>query len=81
MTVGEMIQLANVTRDIEKDLLRGIAYDPRLRADLGCAVDGDPSLAERIRSVRGDLLVMALSRASSCSCFDVELVGARSRWT
>jgi phytoene/squalene synthetase len=65
MTVGEMIQLANVTRDIEKDLLRGIAYDPRLRNDLGCAVDGDPTLAERIRSVRGDLLVMALSRASS----------------
>jgi len=65
MTVGEMIQLANVTRDIEKDLRRGIAYDPRLRSDLGCAVDGDPALAERIRSVRGDLLVMALSRASS----------------
>jgi len=65
MTVGEMIQLANVTRDIEKDLLRGVAYDPRLRTDLGCAVDGDPALAERIRSVRADLLVMALSRASA----------------
>jgi phytoene/squalene synthetase len=63
MTVGEMIQLANVTRDIEKDLVRGIGYHPLLRADLGCAVDGDAARAERVRKVRADLLSMALRRA------------------
>jgi len=64
MTVGEMIQLANVTRDIEKDLRRGIGYHPRLRGDLGRAPkNGDVALAERIRSVREELMVMALRRA------------------
>lgn len=64
MTVGEMIQLANVTRDIEKDLRRGIAYHPALRDDLGAGeVDADPLLSERVRAVREELLVMALQRA------------------
>ena len=31
MRVGEMVQLANITRDIEKDLRRGIAYDLALK--------------------------------------------------
>lgn len=31
MDVGELVQLANVTRDIEKDLPRGVAYHPCLR--------------------------------------------------
>jgi phytoene/squalene synthetase len=35
MDVGEMIQLANVTRDIEKDLLAGVAYHQTLRPFLG----------------------------------------------
>ena len=63
MTVSEMIQLANITRDIEKDLRRGIAYHPRLRNDLGGGVDGGPGLDERVRSVREELLTTALSRA------------------
>jgi len=64
MTVGEMIQLANVTRDIEKDLRRGVAYHPALRGDLGAeSVDEDPALVERVRQVREELLVMALQRA------------------
>lgn len=63
MTVGEMIQLANVTRDIEKDLVRGVGYHPLLRGDLGHGVDGDASRAERVRTVRADLLAMALRRA------------------
>jgi phytoene/squalene synthetase len=88
MTVGEMIQLANVTRDIEKDLRRGVAYHPALRDDvaaegvgsarassaMGAGVNGqddggageiptDTGLAERIRRVRAELLVMALKRA------------------
>lgn len=66
MRVGEMIQLANVTRDIEKDLERGVAYHPGLRDDLGrteSAVRGDSGLEERVRRARRDLLRMALSRA------------------
>ncbi|MFQ5742168.1 MAG: squalene/phytoene synthase family protein [Acidobacteriota bacterium] len=63
MTVGEMVQLANVTRDIEKDLRRGIAYHPLLKEDLGRSVDGDADLVERVRVVREQLLLMALRRA------------------
>ena len=65
MRVGEMIQLANVTRDIEKDLRRGIAYDAALRADLGIAPAGDPAATERVRAARERLLRMALLRAPS----------------
>lgn len=64
MRVGELVQLANVTRDVEKDLRRGIAYDDALRHDLGRdASNGDRELAERCRQVRQRLLRMALSRA------------------
>jgi phytoene/squalene synthetase len=65
MTVGEMVQLANITRDIEKDLLRGVAYHPLLRDDLGRAVGEDAELAERVRAVREELMLMALQRAPS----------------
>jgi phytoene/squalene synthetase len=60
---GEMVQLANVTRDIEKDLRRGIAYHPALAHDLGRADTDEPGLAERIRVVREELLVRALRLA------------------
>ncbi|MGI9078572.1 MAG: squalene/phytoene synthase family protein [Gemmatimonadaceae bacterium] len=65
MQVGEMGQLANVTRDLEKDLRRGIAYDASLRADLGRDVQTDPAATERVRFVRERLLRMALVRAPS----------------
>jgi phytoene/squalene synthetase len=65
MRVGEMVQLANVTRDVEKDLRRGVAYDPSLRADLGREPASDPALAERCRAARARLLRLALSRAPS----------------
>ena len=66
MRVGEMVQLANVTRDVEKDLHRGIAYDASLREDLGQdASNGNRALAERCRVVRERLLRMALTRAPS----------------
>jgi phytoene/squalene synthetase len=62
MRVGEMVQLANITRDVEKDLRRGIAYDVALQSDL-CRTDfGDPQLAERCRAVRERLLRMAVAR-------------------
>ena len=53
MGVGEMVQLANITRDIEKDLSRGIVYDERL---LRSADD------ETIHAVRADLMRLALER-------------------
>lgn len=67
MLVGEMVQLANVTRDIEKDLRRGIAYDPALAGDLGrdALAEKDPQLTERIRAARGRMLRFALARAAS----------------
>lgn len=65
MRVGEMVQLANITRDIEKDLLRGVAYDAALRPDLGRTPDGDPARKVRVRGARRRLLRMALSRAPS----------------
>lgn len=66
MRVGEMVQLANITRDVEKDLKRGIAYDSALQGDLGRdAGCGDRVLVERCRSVRERLLRMALERAPS----------------
>ena len=65
MLVGEMVQLANITRDVEKDLRRGIAYDGALKGDLGRNVraEQDLALAERCRAVRERLWRMALERA------------------
>lgn len=79
MRAGEFIQLANVTRDIEKDLRRGVAFHPVLRDDLGADVprparDGtrpggldDAALArmDRVRAARTHMLDLALSRAGS----------------
>jgi len=65
MRAGEMVQLANITRDIEKDLRRGIAYVPELKADLGRSDLDDAALAERVRVARRTLLRMALVRAPS----------------
>lgn len=65
MLVGEMVQIANITRDIEKDLKRGIAYMPALKDDLGrdALAEGDAMLTERCRAARQHLLRFALSRA------------------
>jgi len=38
MRVGELVQLANITRDIEKDLRRGVAYLPELKDGCGRSV-------------------------------------------
>ena len=62
MRIGEMTQLANVTRDVEKDLRRGISYDASLRHDLGREVHGDAGAMERVRAVRRRLLRAALLR-------------------
>lgn len=61
MAVSEMIQLANITRDIERDLARGIGYHPALRPYLGSG--DDRASREPVRRVREELLVLALRRA------------------
>ncbi len=58
MVVGEMVQLANITRDIEKDLQRGVAFHPDLRPLLrGTTLD-----KADIRRVRLAYLRLALAR-------------------
>ncbi|NQV05124.1 squalene/phytoene synthase family protein [bacterium] len=60
--VAVFIQLANVTRDIERDLERGVAYHPSLQPFLGRSAD---EASEPIRRVRRQLLMRALRRAPS----------------
>ena len=62
LAVGEYVQLANITRDVEKDLARGIAYRPELREDLG-ADPAQPAVAERVLAARTALLGRALELA------------------
>lgn len=62
--VSEMIQLANVTRDIETDLARGIAYHPALKPYLGSpCVQPEPRAV--VREVRSELLGRALGRVAA----------------
>lgn len=65
MRVGELVQLANITRDIEKDLRRGIAYDGGLRPHVGRDASTDAALTEACRAARERLLGLALRRAPS----------------
>ena len=58
--VGEMIQLANITRDLEKDRERGVCYHPGLAED-----DGAPN----VRRVRAQLVLRALRLAAECRPF------------
>jgi phytoene/squalene synthetase len=62
LLVSEMIQLANVTRDIERDLERGVSYHPALKPWLGATAD-DAGVQPVIREVREEYMAMALGRA------------------
>lgn len=62
LLVSEMIQLANVTRDIERDLERGVSYHPALKPYLGTS-GLEAGARPVIREVREDYLAMALGRA------------------
>ena len=55
--VGEVIQLANITRDLEKDYERGIFYHPDLPGLEGAQRE------RRIRDVRSQLVLRALRLA------------------
>ena len=58
--VGEMIQLANITRDVEKDLARGIGYHPALKPYLSNG--GDPvKKLETVQRVRVELTARAMN--------------------
>ncbi len=63
LEVSELIQLANITRDVEKDLRMGIAYHPSLKPHLGSI--GDGVAAGVIASARHDLMLLAVQRAPS----------------
>lgn len=58
--VGELIQLANITRDVERDLERGIGYDPVLKPYLGSRDAEEP-----VRDARRRLMAQALPHASA----------------
>ena len=61
LEVSEMIQLANVSRDVERDLDRGIAYHPDIESFLNGG--GDRAIRPAmIRQVREEMLEVALSR-------------------
>lgn len=61
--VSELIQLANITKDVEKDLKRGIAYHPVLRSHLG--TDGAGESAADVAIARRELMRLATRRAGS----------------
>jgi phytoene/squalene synthetase len=54
--VGEVIQLANITRDLEKDYERGIFYHPDMPGLKGSRRE------RRIRDVRSELVLRAIRR-------------------
>jgi phytoene/squalene synthetase len=61
LRVGEFVQLANITRDLEKDLARGVAWEPSLHADLlRTDAASDAALRERVRHAREHLMRRAL---------------------
>lgn len=60
--VSEMVQLANVSRDIERDLERGISYHPALKPYLGESGHAF-GVSSAVSEVREEYMEMALSRA------------------
>ncbi|MEA1902999.1 MAG: squalene/phytoene synthase family protein [Actinomycetota bacterium] len=63
LEVSELIQLANITRDVEKDLRRGIAYHPALKEHLASEVE--TATADAVARARRDLMFLATRRAAS----------------
>lgn len=61
LLVSEMIQLANVTRDIERDLERGVGYHPDLKPYLGQRPEGAKAQGA-VREARQAYMAMAFSR-------------------
>jgi phytoene/squalene synthetase len=49
LDVGELVQLANVCRDVEKDLARGVAYDEALAPWIGRAPEAPAPVVAAVR--------------------------------
>ena len=64
LRVSEMVQLANITRDVEKDSRRGVAYHSALEPFLNGS-GGAEDRIETIRRVREEFLELALGRVDS----------------
>jgi len=64
LQVSELIQLANITRDVEKDLKRGVAYHPSLRPFLGSG-DTGPDIRAAVNAARRELVILGSRRAPS----------------
>jgi len=68
LRVGEFVQLANVTRDLEKDLARGVTWEPSLQGDLlRTDAASDAGLRERVRRARQRLMLRAFGNVSAYS--------------
>ena len=69
---SELIQLANITRDIERDLERGVGYHPSLRPHLGSRMAEEP-----VRLARRRLMAQALPNVSAYCRLAEERDGGR----
>jgi phytoene/squalene synthetase len=69
--IGEVIQLANITRDLEKDYQRGVFYHPDLPGLEGVRRE------QRIREVRSQLVLRALRQAPEFRIFIESLPAPR----
>jgi phytoene/squalene synthetase len=78
LDVSVFIQLANVTRDIEKDLARGVAYDTSLQHLLGTTRPTSEAQAA-VAEVRTTLMQEALRRFPAYARLVAELPGGVSQ--
>ena len=76
--VAVMIQLANISRDIEKDLKRGIGYDASLRGLVGAA-DLDAVGRATVAALRIELMREALAGANAYGSLMSSLGGGVSQ--
>ncbi len=74
LAASELIQLANITRDVERDLARGIGYHPSLLPHLGATDAAGP-----VRDARRALMEHALPHVVSYNRLARQL--ATKRWS
>lgn len=72
LAAGELIQLANITRDVERDLERGIGYHPSLLPHLGSTDAAGP-----VREARRHLMAHALPQAPAYTRLAEQLAPGR----
>jgi phytoene/squalene synthetase len=72
LAAGELIQLANITRDVERDLARGIGYHPSLLPHLGSTDAAGP-----VREARRHLMAHALPHAPAYTRLAEQIAPAR----